>query len=67
MRALGRDERIALVLEQAEANARKRRSAYQERQMKSSTGLPPSRGGGGGGSIVNRSPGRRTTGKHRAN
>ena len=71
MKPMTRDERIRAVMAEATARANKNRSAYEERQRKGSAGLPPSPGGGrggrkGGGSIINRSPSRRTTGKHNA-
>ena len=49
-----------------QARAAKNRSAYEERRRKGSAGLPPASGGGRSSSIINRSPSRRTTGKHSA-
>lgn len=70
MKPMTRQERIAAVHAEAARRAAKKRSAYEERQMRGSCGLPPSPGGGrggrdGGGSVANVSR-RRTAGKHNA-
>ena len=67
MKPMTRDERIRAVMAEATARASRNRSAYEERQRKGSAGLAPSPGGRSSGSIVNRSPSRRTTGKHHTN
>ena len=67
MKPMTRDERIRAVMAEATARANKNRSAYEERQRKGSAGLPPSTfPRARTGSVINRSPSRRTTGKHNA-
>ena len=67
MKPMTRDERIRAVLAEATARASRNRSAYEERQRKGSAGLPPSTfPRARTGSVINRSPSRRTTGKHSA-
>ena len=63
-----RDERIAALIPNLIAREAAVRDRERAARMKASGGLPlPAMRAKGGGSIANRSPGRRTTGKHRAN
>ena len=67
MKPMTRDERIRAVMAEATARANRNRSAYEERQRKGSAGLPPSTfPRARTGSVINRSPGHRTAGRHNA-